>query len=450
MNAEQKRLNESQTREKQWKNWGPYLSERAWGTVREDYSPSGAAWDFFPHDHARSRSFRWNEEGIAGICDLNQQICFALAFWNGKDPILKERIFGLTGSEGNHGEDVKEYYFYVDSTPTHSYMKYLYKYPQTEFPYSRLIEENLAAGKLNGEFELLDTGIFDENKYFDCFVEYAKAEAEDIFIKITVANRGAEDARINVLPTIWFRNTWSWEVSSSKLQVPSLFASDENTIQVGDYRLFCENPDELLFCENNTNKQKLFGAKNETEFVKDGINDYIVRGKTNAVNPAKKGTKAAANYILELKGGEDKTIRLRLKSEPPAVAGGLSQSNRNTEVKPSATADGSDKKNAFADFDKILSNRKKEADEFYAGIIPANLSKDAQSVMRQAFGGMLWSKQFYYYDVEKWLEGDPNQPLPPAERKKGRNAEWRHLNNADVISMPDKWEYPWYAAWDLA
>ena len=272
MNAEEKRLKE----QKNWKHWGPYLSERAWGTVREDYSTHGSAWDFFPHDHARSRAYRWNEDGIAGICDEHQQICFAVAFWNGKDAILKERIFGLTGSEGNHGEDVKEYYFYADSTPTHSYMKYLYKYSQAEFPYAQLLEENRNAGKLSGEFELLDTGIFDENKYFDCFVEYAKADAEDILIKITVANRGAETAKINVLPTIWARNTWSWDGAKPnfKFQI-----SDSNIIATDDYQLICENADELLFCENNTNKQRLFGAENESEFVKDGINDYIVHGR---------------------------------------------------------------------------------------------------------------------------------------------------------------------------
>ncbi len=454
MNAEAKRLEESQKNAKDWKHWGPYLSERAWGTVREDYSALGAAWDFFPHDHARSRTYRWNEDGLAGICDSNQQICFALALWNGKDPILKERIYGLTGSEGNHGEDVKEYYFYADSTPTHSYMKYLYKYPQAEFPYGRLIEENLAAGKSGGEFELLDTGIFDENKYFDCFVEYAKADAEDILIKITIANRGAETARINVLPTVWFRNTWSWDGSIADcglriadLPEPSSPTGDFSAIElesqsIGKYFLYCENADELLFCENNTNKQRLFGAKNEAEFVKDGINDYVVDRKRDAVNPEQKGTKAAANYLLELKGGEEKTIRLRLKSEA---------------VRPQTGVLAGDKRppeggtpNVFSDFDKIFSNRQKEADEFYAEIIPKDLSADAKSVMRQAFAGMLWSKQFYYYDVEKWLEGDSNQPPPPAERKKGRNHEWRHLNNADVISMPDKWEYPWYAAWDLA
>jgi hypothetical protein len=302
MNAETKRNADSK-----WKNWGPYLSERAWGTVREDYSQHGSAWDFFPHDHARSRAYRWNEDGIAGICDKNQHLCFSVSFWNRTDPILKERIFGLTGNEGNHGEDVKEYYFYVDSTPTHSYMKYLYKYSQAEFPYSEILEKNQAAGKLNAEFELLDTGIFNDNKYFDCFIEYAKDDTDDILIKITVANRGSETANINVLPTIWFRNNWSWGNAGSNSKIPNLVGNDENTIETGDYRLFCENADELLFCENNTNKQKLFGAENETEFVKDGINNYIVNGDKSSVNPAKQGTKAAANYLLELQARKPKT-----------------------------------------------------------------------------------------------------------------------------------------------
>jgi hypothetical protein len=422
MKAEEKRLKDGGN----WKNWGPYLSERAWGTVREDYSQFGSAWDFFPHDHARSRAYRWNEDGIAGICDEQQNICFSVAFWNGKDAILKERIFGLTGSEGNHGEDVKEYYFYVDSTPTHSYMKYLYKYPNAEFPYSKLLEENRNAGKSNGEFELLDTEIFDENKYFDCFIEYAKADADDILIKITVANRGAETAKINVLPTIWARNVWSWDGTEPNFKFQN---SNSNSIEGGGYQLVCENADELLFCENNTNKQRLFGVENESEFVKDGINNYIVNGDWNAVNPEQKGTKAAANYLLEIAGNESVSVRLRLSN-----------------VKPPKGKTPND----FKDFDQIFKQRQKEADEFYAQIIPSNLSADAKNVMRQAFAGMLWSKQFYHYDVEKWLEGDSAQPLPPAERKKGRNSEWRHLNNADVISMPDKWEYPWYAAWDLA
>ncbi len=310
MNAEESRLKTAN-----WKHWGPYLSERAWGTVREDYSESGSAWDFFPHDHARSKAYRWNEDGIAGICDKNQKICFAVSLWNGNDAILKERIFGLTGNEGNHGEDVKEYYFYADSTPTHSYMKYLYKYTQAAFPYQKLIDENRNAGKSAGEFELLDTGIFNDNKYFDVFIEYAKADAEDILIKITVANRGVETAKINVLPTIWFRNTWSWDVQSSESEVPSLFASDEYTIEIDNYQLFCENADELLFCENNTNKQKLYGAENESQFVKDGINDYIVNGKTDAVNPEKNGTKAAANYLLDIAGNSSETIYLRLSDK---------------------------------------------------------------------------------------------------------------------------------------
>jgi hypothetical protein len=371
MNAEEKRLKEG----KNWKNWGPYVSERAWGTVREDYSPAGAAWDYFPHDHARSRAYRWNEDGIAGICDSMQTICFAVSFWNGKDAILKERIFGLTGSEGNHGEDVKEYYFYLDSTPTHSYMKYLYKYPQAAFPYAELIEENRAAGKSRGEFELLDTGIFDDDKYFDCTIEYAKADADDVLIKITVANRGAETASVNVLPTVWFRNTWSWhgETPAFKFQI-SDFKS--NTIEGGDYELSCESPDELLFCENNTNKRKLFGAENETEFVKDGINDYIVDGRIEAINPARTGTKAAANYLLQLNGGEEKTIRLRLKAQSSASIGGVMSGTHPVKA---------ENRNAFADFESIFAQRIAETNEFYARVIPQNLSKDAQSVMRKIF-----------------------------------------------------------------
>jgi hypothetical protein len=448
MNAEEKRLKA----EKNWKKWGPYLSERAWGTVREDYSPTGAAWDFFPHDHARSRAYRWNEDGIAGICDEQQKICFAPAFWNGKDPILKERIFGLTGSEGNHGEDVKEYYFYLDSTPTHSYLKYLYKYPQAEFPYARLVEENRRAGKSNGEVELLDTGVFAENKYFDIFVEYAKADPEDILIRITVANRATEAATINILPTIWFRNRWSWENPQSAARNPQAVLShdsgsstnDVQVIETGAYKLFCENADELFFCENNTNKQRLFGVENETRFVKDGINDYIVDGRRDAVNPASEGTKAAANYLLELKGGEEKVIRLRLTKN---------ELDRDTQVKKTGKNSAARRLGGelpFEQFDEIFQKRQKEADEFYSEIIPAGLSEDARNVMRQSLAGMLWSKQFYHYDVDKWLEGDPAQPAPPEGRKNGRNSEWRHLNNADIISMPDKWEYPWYAAWDLA
>jgi Glycosyl hydrolase family 63 C-terminal domain len=435
MNTEEKRLKESRERTKHWKRWGPYLSERAWGTVREDYSPAGSAWDFFPHDHARSRSYRWNEDGIGGISDRHQIICFAVALWNGKDPILKERIFGLTGNEGNHGEDVKEYYYYLDSTPTHSYMKFLYKYPQNEFPYVQLIENNRDRSKSDGEFELSDTGIFDENKYFDVFVEYAKADVEDILIKITVANRSSEAATIHVLPTIWFRNTWSWNAVDSNR--PNLKATGGEAIelendQYGTRFLYCENAGELLFTENNTNQQKLYGAENETAFVKDGINDYIVNGEQNAVNPDKKGTKAAADYILEIPANSESVLRLRLSDKEFSRQAAKPQNS------------------AFADFDKIFNQRKSEADEFYAGISPKTLSEDAKSVQRQAFAGMLWSKQFYHYVVKDWLEGDSNQPQPPDERKNGRNSDWHHLFNSDVISMPDKWEYPWYAAWDLA
>ncbi|HEX5885969.1 MAG TPA: hypothetical protein VFY67_15605 [Pyrinomonadaceae bacterium] len=429
MNAEEQRLEEARLRTKHWKRWGPYLSERAWGTVREDYSSYGAAWDYFPHDHARSRAYRWNEDGLAGICDRHQKICFALALWNGRDPILKERIFGLTGPEGNHGEDVKEYYFYLDSTPTHSYMKYLYKYPQSEFPYGQLVEENRRRSKLEPEFELIDTGIFNDDRYFDVFVEYAKADVEDILIKISATNRGPEAASLNLLPTIWFRNSWSWDHNQESR--PVLRRVDENVIELNhkelDKRwLYCDAFPELLFTENETNIQRLFNAANGTHFVKDGINDYIVYGNKQTVNPEQVGTKAAANYKLTIASGETATIRLRLT---------------NSVLK---------KEDAFADFDKIFADRIHEADEFYQSVIPDHLSSDARSVMRQSLGGLLWSKQFYHYVVEQWLEGDPAMPKPPAERVRGRNREWKHLYNADVISMPDKWEYPWYAAWDLA
>ncbi|MBK8809487.1 MAG: glucosidase [Acidobacteria bacterium] len=425
MNAERHRLKEGSD----WKLWGPYLSERAWGTVREDYSPHGSAWDFFPHDQARSRSYRWNEDGLAGICDAQQRVCFSVALWNGRDPILKERLFGLTGSEGNHGEDVKEHYFYLDSTPTHSYMKFLYKYPQEEFPYARLIEENRRAGKMNGEFELSDTGVFDSSRYFDIFVEYAKNSPEDISIRITIANRRGSEASINVLPTVWLRNTWSWdgdETNRGEIRLAADGSVDIDEPTLGAYRLFCDCADAVLFCDNNTNKLRLFGVPNESDYVKDGINDFIVNGRRDAVNPETRGTKAAANYFLSLKAGEERSIELRLAKTAATLPEGK---------RPAAG---------------VFEERRSEADEFYSGLIPASLSKDAQNVMRQAFAGMLWSKQFYHFDVDRWLDGDPAQPAPPAERKKGRNAEWRHLNNADVISMPDKWEYPWYAAWDLA
>jgi len=431
MTHEEIRLVESASRTKHWKRWGPYLSERAWGTVREDYSAHGTAWEFFPHDHARSRVYRWNEDGLAGISDRHQLICFSVALWNERDPILKERLFGLTGNEGNHGEDVKECYFYLDSTPTHSYMKYLYKYPQTEFPYSQLVEENRRRGKDQPEFELMDTGVFSDDRYFDVFVEYAKAGVEDILVKITVANRGSQAATLRLLPTVWFRNTWEWGDDEKR---PQLYGSGSganpvirlNHERLGHRQLHCEGSPELLFTENETNARRLFGVENRARHVKDGINDYIVHGVKEAVNGERLGTKAAAHYKLTLGAGETTVVRLRLaSSEIPA-------------------------RSAFSEFETILAQRIKEADEFYATIIPQELSADAQNVMRQGFAGMLWSKQFYHYVVKDWLDGDLGNPPPPSERKNGRNREWAHLYNADVISMPDKWEYPWYAAWDLA
>ena len=431
MTQEEIRLSESASRKKHWKRWGPYVSERAWGTVREDYSPNGNAWEFLPHDQARSHAYRWNEDGLAGISDRKQNVCFAIALWNERDPILKERLFGLTGNEGNHGEDVKEYYFYLDSTPTHSYMKYLYKYPLAEFPYSQLVEENRRRGKNQREFELLDTGIFENDRYFDVFVEYAKADIEDILIKVTVVNRGPEAANLRLLPTVWFRNTWSW---GGHNQRPELYearrapnpAIELNNAITGKLWLHCEGSPELLFTENETNVHRLFGVGNRTPYVKDGINNFVVNGDEGAVNPQRNGTKAAAQYKLTLRSGETAVVRLRLS---------------NLDLKAS---------NGFADFDKILTQRRREADEFYETVIPRDLSADAQNVMRQGFAGMLWSKQFYHYIIKEWLEGDPDNPPPPHGRVRGRNHEWTHLYNSDVISMPDKWEYPWYAAWDLA
>ena len=431
MTQEEIRLAESDARQKHWKRWGPYLSERAWGTVREDYSPHGTAWEFLPHDHARSRAYRWNEDGLAGISDRRQTVCFALALWNERDPILKERLFGLTGNEGNHGEDVKEYYFYLDSTPTHSYMKYLYKYPQAEFPYTNLVEENRRRGRSQPEYELMDTGVFNDDRYFDVFAEYAKADIEDMLIKLTVSNRGPEAASLHLLPTIWFRNTWSWGDGSAEpllrlthhLSGPAIVLDHPES---GRRWLYCEGSPELLFTENETNAQRLFGVGSRTPYVKDGINDYIVHGAKEAVNPEHSGTKASADYKLNVGAGETVAVRLRLT---------------NTNLKG---------KNVFEGFDQTFALRMSEADEFYAEVIPHDLTPDARNVMRQGFGGMLWSKQFYHYVVKEWLDGDPGNPPPPAERRRGRNHEWLHLYNADVISMPDKWEYPWYAAWDLA
>jgi hypothetical protein len=429
MTQEEIRLAESGAREKHWKRWGPYLSERAWGTVREDYSASGTAWESLPHDHARSRAYRWNEDGLAGISDRKQTVCFAVALWNERDPILKERLFGLTGNEGNHGEDVKEYYFYLDSTPTHSYMKYLYKYPQAECPYEKLVEENKRRGKLDPEFELMDTGVFEHDRYFDVLVEYAKADIEDILIKISVSNRGPEAANLRLLPTIWFRNTWSWGQTKDRPELHQAKGAPNPVIELngpGNRWLHCEGRAEVLFIENDTNTRRLFGVASAGAYVKDGINDYIVHGREDAVNPKKTGTKAAAHYQLTVGAGETTVVRLRLADSDFQAQG------------------------AFADFDAILARRQREADEFYATVIPEDLSTDAKNVMRQGFGGMLWSKQFYHYVVKDWLQGDPGNPVPPEQRWNGRNHEWMHLYNADVISMPDKWEYPWYAAWDLA
>jgi mannosylglycerate hydrolase MGH1-like protein/glycosyl hydrolase family 63 len=431
---EEKRLEESRKRTAHWKRWGPYLSERAWGTVREDYSPNGTAWDYLPHDQARSRAYRWNEDGLAGISDRHQSLCFALALWNGKDPILKERLFGLTGNEGNHGEDVKEYYFYLDSTPTHSYMKYLYKYPQAAFPYAQLVEENRRRDKRNLEYELINTGVFEDDCYFDLFVEYAKGSVEDILVRITAVNRGPENAQLHLLPTLWFRNTWSWNGKEPKPQLQKMEAAPLATVEVnhhvlGRRYLYCQGSPELLFTENETNNFRLFGAENGSSYVKDGINDYIIHDAKHAVNPAQTGTKVAVHYPLALGPGESATIRLRFADL------GLSVPAQDLLT---------------IDFDRIFSKRQREADEFYATVIPVRLSSDAKQVMRQGFGGLLWSKQFYHYVVKDWLEGDEKQPAPPPERLNGRNHEWTHLFNSDVISMPDKWEYPWYAAWDLA
>jgi len=428
--AEALRLEEDTNRKKNWKRWGPYLSERAWGTVREDYSAYGTAWDYLPHDHARSKAYRWNEDGLGGICDRQQFICFALALWNGHDPILKERLFGLTGGEGNHGEDVKEYYFYLDSTPTHSYMKFLYKYPQAEFPYAWLVEENRRRGRGAFEFELLDTGIFNDNRYFDVVVEYAKAAPEDIQVRIHVSNRGPEAAIVHLLPTLWFRNTWAGGLDARR---PRLQTTDNGAIKLShqyyDQRwLYCDGSPELLFTENETNLQRLYGVENLTPHVKDGINAYIVHGQRDAVNPERVGTKAAVHYPLTIGAGDTVTVQLRFTDKERAT---------------SEAAFG-------ADFNHTFSVRQREADEFYATVTPEGLSSDAQNVMRQALAGMLWSKQYYHYDVSRWLTGDPQEPPPPHERERGRNRDWTHLYNADVISMPDTWEYPWYAAWDLA
>jgi hypothetical protein len=458
LSKEDQRLDEDRTRKKYWKRWGPYLSERQWGTVREDYSPGGTAWEYFPHDHARSRAYRWGEDGIGGISDRHQLICFGLALWNGRDPILKERLFGLTGNQGNHGEDVKEYYFYQDSTPTHCYMRMLYKYPQAEFPYTRLVEENRRRSREDPEFELLDTGVFAEDRYYDVFIEYAKADVEDILIKITAVNRGPERATLHLLPSLWFRNTWSWgkdlrrPSAQRATSVPGSVCAELEHWRYGKRWLLCPGQPELLFTQNETNFARLFQGKNRTPYVKDAFHEYLIHGNKSAVNPQQNGTKMAAYYPLQLDPGESETIKLRLTDMEPLATmdRGLGIVGTITSPGHAERAEGVPPANDFGSgFDNLFALRQKEADEFYASRVTSELSDDAKSVMRQAFSGLLWSKQFYHYDVRSWLEGDPAGPPPPPERLKGRNKDWTHLYNDDVISMPDKWEYPWYAAWDL-
>ncbi len=421
MNEEKKRLLDAA-----WKTWGPYLSERQWGTVREDYSEDGSAWEFTSHEIARSKAWRWGEDGLGGISDDHLQLCMAVSLWNTRDPIFKERYFGLTGNQGNHGEDVKELYYFIDATPTHSYLKMLYKYPQQAFPYAGLVDENAKRGKEDPEYELVDTGIFNDNKYFDVFIEYAKSSAEDILLKITVFNRGTEAAPIHILPTVWFRNTWSWGYSPDK---PSIERLTDQCAQLqhkalGRRALYAENPDELLFCDNETNPEKCYlipGPKDS--YYKDGINNYVIHGE-NSINPGQSGTKAAFHFSREIAAGQSETFRIRLSKD------GLE--------KP------------FEEFEAIFTKRIAEADAFYADIQTNLPTEELKSIQRQAYAGMIWCKQFYYYNVEKWLTGDPAGPPPPPERKSGRNHTWRHLNNSDIISMPDSWEYPWFAAWDLA
>jgi len=438
MNAEQARLDEAREQKILWKKWGPYLSERQWGTVREDYSENGDAWNFFTHDHARSRAYRWGEDGIAGISDDKQRLCFALALWNGNDAILKERMFGLTNSEGNHGEDVKEYYFYLDSTPTHSYMKYLYKYPQAAYPYADLIDTNKRRSRDEMEYELLDTGVFNDDRYFDVFVEYAKAVPEDILVRITAINRGPDRAELHLLPTLWFRNDWSTWIAESnrapgKPSIKQIKAPAGTSAVVaahpilGEFILFCDGDVPLLFTENETNHERLFGQPNESRYVKDGINDCVVQDNQGAVNPEKQGTKVAAHYRAAVGAGQTKVISLRLSNISPVQKG-----------KPFGE-----------DFDEIFADRLREADEFYKSVTPPSVSEDAANVMRQAVAGMLWSKQFFFFDGFNWLDEHNSNPLHHGYHA-SRNSEWFHMLNEDIISMPDKWEYPWYAAWDLA
>ena len=430
--AEQQRLNEHYAGQKNWLRWGPYLSERQWGTVREDYSPDGEAWRYFPHDHARSRVYRWGEDGLAGICDDQCNLCFGLALWNERDPFLKERLFGLAGHEGNHAEDVKELYYYLDSTPTHSYMRQLYKYPQRTFPYEQLLQESRRRSKLQPEYELLDTGIFDDNRYFDVFTEYAKAGPDDILIRITTHNRSPQPAELTVLPTLWFRNRWAFEPGTEKptIHLEDQFDSYSQALAfhpgLGPYYFYFENPERVLFTENETNTERLFGVRNEQPFVKDSFHYAVTRNDFEWMSFRKWGTKCAPLYRIQLQAGGKSCIRLRLCKE---------------------------KKSALpftVEFDKHFESRKSESDLFYQKLGPSGSNSEIIQVQKQAFAGLLWSKQYYNYDIEHWLQGDPGQFPPPESRKKGRNTTWQHLNNEDILSMPDKWEYPWYAAWDLA
>jgi hypothetical protein len=442
MTAEATRLEEDAARQKNWKRWGPYLAERQWGTVREDYSEYGSCWDYFPHDHARSRAYRWGEDGLLGICDRECRLAFGLALWNGRDPILKERLFGLTGPEGNHGEDVKECYYYLDSTPSHSYMKALYKYPQRAYPYAALVTENRRRGHGDREYELTDTGVFDEGRYFDVTVEYAKASPDDIGVRVTVANRGPESATLHLLPQLWYRNTWSWGREGERYHPKPVLRRDEGGRIAGEHASLGisvldasaassgETP-VLLFTENETNAERLFGTASASPYVKDAFHEYVVRGNTGAVNPALSGTKAAAYYLLEIPAGEERVVYLRLSAEAPPERSSSSRAPAET-------------------LQAVFARRLREADEFYATRIAEPLSDDERRVARQAYAGLLWSKQFYHYSVQEWLEGDPAHPMPPHSRRRGRNAEWKHAYHADVLSMPDKWEYPWFAAWDLA
>jgi hypothetical protein len=440
---EKLRLREEREGKVPWKKWGPYLSERQWGTVREDYSDSGDAWNYFSHDQARSRAYRWGEDGLGGMSDDKQWLCFALALWNGKDPIIKERLFGLTNSEANHGEDVKEYYFYLDSTPTHSYMKYLYKYPQSAFPYGNLVDTNRGRSRQEFEYELLDTGVFDDNRYFDVFVEYAKGGPEDILVKITAANRGPEEAELLVLPTLWFRNDWAtWISRPSVKPVLKRVGGPSGTSAVaathpelGPYFLFADGDVPFLSTENETNNDRLFPQyPNASPYVKDGINDFVVHGQRDRVNPGEMGTKVSAHYRLKIGPGQSATVRLRLTAQAPAEEA--------MRTEPHAFPFG-------RNFEETFAARLQEADAFYASVIPSSLNADEANVMRQAVAGMLWSKQFYYYDLDRWLEEHGADPFKPI-RRAPRNDHWHHMYNADIISMPDKWEYPWYAAWDLA